>query len=423
MNTDYIYGRFSTDCINPYMGKFRCRQCANCLSARSREWTSRLMQEKQTSLLVVPFTLTYTDSMLNDPDIGASIFEEVEHNGRKGWFGYKRLLLDYLTVYCLSKEDVQKFIKRLRKNLSHYDREARIKYFIKGEYGDVFQRPHLHGLIYLKLGNINEATMKQLILKSWFNGIYQERGQNFPNMNHPWNWNKEIGKNPIVEFENFDEDCAKYTTKYTSKESILGCKASHIVPEFTMQSNHFGEEFFWKQIKQKRKEFKRFCANIDSVTDDDVRYCMEKIFTFVSLENKPTYFPSYIKCNFFKGYYTYDPKEGKYSDSDPFRTQITTPHWRPKGKYKASDQERHSIYRQLVKYYTYLKKEEALQIPRDIIETDTISCAVLSALEAHLIKINQANNNRIKGARDKRESKIAKKMAIYEKVRKTKTRD
>ena len=199
-----IYSQIKGDCVNPYLGVYRCRQCANCLSARSREWVARLMQEKETSLCVVPFCLTYTEDMLKDCKIGASVYDLQDYapdkilsekDRRKG-FGYKyNFSKDYCFVPVLSKDDVQKFLKRLRKKLSKYDEDCRIKYFIKGEYGDEKARPHYHGIVFLKQGDVNENVLKQCILFAWFNGIYKERGKKI-DMSHSWNWNKSIKVKP-----------------------------------------------------------------------------------------------------------------------------------------------------------------------------------------------------------------------------------
>ena len=91
-STEKKYRSLMTDCINPVLGKFRCRKCANCLSARSREWTARLMQETQKAFHVVAFCLTYTDKQLNDLQCGATPFAEVDtERGKVFQFKYRDL--------------------------------------------------------------------------------------------------------------------------------------------------------------------------------------------------------------------------------------------------------------------------------------------------------------------------------------------
>ncbi len=47
------------------------------------------------------------------------------------------------------REDIQKFMKRLRKSLcARYGKEFRVKYFICSEYGPKTLRPHYHGVIF-----------------------------------------------------------------------------------------------------------------------------------------------------------------------------------------------------------------------------------------------------------------------------------
>lgn len=100
-------------CANPLVmyvngdpHSFGCGHCLACKIQRSREWSFRLSVEasywKDASFL----TLTYNDENL--PPDGS-----------------------------LVKADLQKFFKRLRKDLANP-----IKYYACGEYGDRFKRPH-----------------------------------------------------------------------------------------------------------------------------------------------------------------------------------------------------------------------------------------------------------------------------------------
>lgn len=91
-----------------------CGHCAACRIAKKREWTIRLLHEKSYWKKTCFVTLTYNEENLPD-DRG------------------------------LHKEHLQLFFKRLRRSL----RDARrIKYFACGEYGDRFNRPHYHVIIF-----------------------------------------------------------------------------------------------------------------------------------------------------------------------------------------------------------------------------------------------------------------------------------
>lgn len=100
-------------CANPLILKvngnthvFGCGHCLACKLQRSREWAFRLNCEAHYWKEAAFITLTYDNDNLPKDN-------------------------------SLHKEDLQKFWKRLRKDL-----DKPIKYFACGEYGDRFKRPH-----------------------------------------------------------------------------------------------------------------------------------------------------------------------------------------------------------------------------------------------------------------------------------------
>ena len=92
--------------------KVACGQCIGCRINKSEEWSLRLKHELLSSKKAVFVTLTYRD-----------------------------------TDYCgasLRKRDAQLFIKKLRR---YYEDYLAIRYFMVGEYGGCFGRPHYLYLI------------------------------------------------------------------------------------------------------------------------------------------------------------------------------------------------------------------------------------------------------------------------------------
>jgi hypothetical protein len=86
---------------------FKCGQCVGCRLARRQEWTARIMHEAllhETSSFI---TLTYDD----------------EHLPLHG---------------SLHHPDVQRFFKRVRRS------GRKFRYYMCGEYGEKFSRPHYH---------------------------------------------------------------------------------------------------------------------------------------------------------------------------------------------------------------------------------------------------------------------------------------
>jgi len=87
-----------------------CGQCIGCRLERSRQWAVRCVHESQMHEHSVFVTLTY-----NDDHVPVS--------------------LDY--------SDYQKFMKRLRRRFF-----SPIRFFMAGEYGERFQRPHFHACLF-----------------------------------------------------------------------------------------------------------------------------------------------------------------------------------------------------------------------------------------------------------------------------------
>lgn len=117
-------------CISPLRlridGTFQdvpCGKCNFCLLSRRMDWTLRLVQESKRWLSCYFITLTYDDQHL--PADGS-----------------------------LVKEDFQKFMKRLRKDVS----PVKLRFYAVGEYGTVTQRAHYHVILF----NLPDREVKYL---------------------------------------------------------------------------------------------------------------------------------------------------------------------------------------------------------------------------------------------------------------------
>lgn len=119
-------------CINPIRikrklsdGSFRyddvpCGKCAACVQRRVSDITFRLFQEYKHSTSAFFFTLTYDDCNIPLAEVDGTLYP------------------------TLRKEDVQKFLKRLRQHIH----PIKIRYYIVGEYGPNTNRPHYHGILF-----------------------------------------------------------------------------------------------------------------------------------------------------------------------------------------------------------------------------------------------------------------------------------
>lgn len=90
-----------------------CGQCIGCRLERSRQWAVRCMHEAQLHELNSFITLTYAD---NQVPAGNS----------------------------LNHRDFQLFMKRLRKHF----KGQKIRFYMCGEYGETFSRPHFHACLF-----------------------------------------------------------------------------------------------------------------------------------------------------------------------------------------------------------------------------------------------------------------------------------
>lgn len=135
--------------LNPKSGKrmlVGCGKCVACRSKRSNQWFVRLRKEMDNSESAYFLTLTY----------------DKEH-------------VPYLYgIPTFQKSDVQKFIKRIRKNRKHlsgYKRKSgmtmtRIKYFAVSEYGSNTLRPHYH-IILFNLPSTDLDEVSKYIHDNW----------------------------------------------------------------------------------------------------------------------------------------------------------------------------------------------------------------------------------------------------------------
>lgn len=125
-------------CLSPYSVKNQngdkigvpCNKCVNCRKRYASEWSFRLMQEEKTADNAHFVTLTYDTKHV-----------PITQNG----------------FMSLCKRDIQLFMKRLRKHASKYSTKP-IKYYLCGEYGGKFKRPHYHAIIF----NITDPTIIDL---------------------------------------------------------------------------------------------------------------------------------------------------------------------------------------------------------------------------------------------------------------------
>lgn len=121
-----------------------CGHCVMCRASQRREWTSRLILENKTQ-------------------------------SKKNFTGYF-ITLTYSEEYLpsdgnLHKKDFQKFMKRFRISLERKFNIKGLRFFACGEYGEHFQRPHFHLILWLPDSTLD--SVQKFIESSWPFGFVQ----------------------------------------------------------------------------------------------------------------------------------------------------------------------------------------------------------------------------------------------------------
>lgn len=126
---------FSVKNLNGDKISVPCGKCTDCRKRYASAWSFRLMYEEKQSENALFVTLTYDT---------------------------KHVPITRGGFMSLNKRDCQLFMKRLRKQVS-INSDKTVKYFLCGEYGGKFKRPHYHAIIF----NVLDPT---LIEYAWMLG-------------------------------------------------------------------------------------------------------------------------------------------------------------------------------------------------------------------------------------------------------------
>jgi len=124
---------------NPKVMLIPCGQCIGCRIRQREDWTTRIELEARDypKEEVWFITLTYDDEHVPGMIVKTGeIMRKVQYTWKPG---EKRPS----SVQILLYEDIQKFLKRLRKAY-----RGKLRYFVAGEYGEQTARPHYHMILY-----------------------------------------------------------------------------------------------------------------------------------------------------------------------------------------------------------------------------------------------------------------------------------
>lgn len=155
---------------NRFRQSYECGKCSSCVSKHRTDWRVRAYYEilgclkKNVGAFVLFDTLTYSDDHIKRY---SDIFPDMSIP----------VLLD---KPCFSRDDVQKFFKRLRINLyraGYRFRSVDLRYILTSEYGSSEKtrgflnthRPHYHILFFVSFP-INPVEFSRFVSRSWYLG-------------------------------------------------------------------------------------------------------------------------------------------------------------------------------------------------------------------------------------------------------------
>ena len=131
--------RYEDLMYNPRIMLIPCGQCIGCRIRQREDWTTRIELEARDypKEEVWFITLTYDDEHVPGMIVKTGeVMRKVQYTWKQG---EKRPS----SVQILLYEDIQKFLKRLRKAY-----KRKLRYFVAGEYGEQTARPHYHMILY-----------------------------------------------------------------------------------------------------------------------------------------------------------------------------------------------------------------------------------------------------------------------------------
>lgn len=252
-------GKQLHECINPVWIKeqrmfVNCGKCEYCHKIWVNDWATRLQMQKEMSYLTLCMTLTYNNENLS------------VKNG----------------VPTLSKDDVQKFFKRVRKQTNKLYPDVSYQYYISGEYGSTYLRPHYHLILFVNGDNLNVSKydIQTICLDKWQKGY--------------------------IKFEENDNISVRYLAKYIGKTTGISEYAeNHDIPlPFVLMSRRpaiaakYLEMDFGKNFEYHFKSLEHSKICLPNLGQNIIpRYIRKKVYEHFPKEYKRQF---YQKLNYEK---------------------------------------------------------------------------------------------------------------------------
>lgn len=308
-----------------------CGKCAECKQMKRNEWYMRnYWQARQVfdnGLYMVFETLTFDDEFL--PRV--SQFFKLD----KGETDFS----------CVDKEGVQKFLKRLRRNLEKVYGKGSVvfKYFIVSEYGhdDTYVddyghtrqgtvRPHYHCIFYVLRApsGLTPDVFVQMVHYAWAQGntdnykTFKVRSPHFGKCFANNVFGKYSNRSAELDLRRITNYVSKYVMKNDDYDALLGARAARVARTLVKDSEKEAYKEAFKQVKKKIGLFHLQSAHFgeyllsDAVLDDDVLAEIESEGTVMMKDEQKVVvhvpLPMYYIRKLFYRYRTEKQSDGTY---------------------------------------------------------------------------------------------------------------
>ncbi len=253
-----IWNRYSKEWIT-----VGCGVCKACLLKQSRQKSLLCQIQEQDYKYCMFVTTTYKNEFVplmraeKDVDANCYRFYDVtdrfsKENNIFGSYLFSDSIDDFkltqiigktrnktlsgVDIPYLCKKDAQKFLKRLRKELTRYTDE-KVRYYLVGEYGPIHFRPHFHFLFYFN----SEDTFKNFrkcVLLGWSTRTrYYNKKQKV--------WKSKSCSFGRVDFSLSRGKCSSYLAGYVnSRVSMPRLFTHNACCPFSSHSKRFAQSFY-----------------------------------------------------------------------------------------------------------------------------------------------------------------------------------
>ena len=237
----------------------RCGKCLECLRENQREWIYRLEKEQQTSKHSLFMTFTYSPA--NVPLIDC---ETREIKSYADWCKTKHFKP---VEYSINPKDAQNYWKRVREKLNSLP----LKHYTCMEYGDKFDRPHMHSAIFYD--DADPSFVESVLSDKWQKGY--------------------------MEFEPLCDARIAYVTKYLKKGDDEAAPTEFSLPPQSRKSHGFGLKGFLID-EQRHVDYYNACSLYAEITGDYADFPKEKIPHVTTSDGCKLAVPRYFRRKLFE---------------------------------------------------------------------------------------------------------------------------